>query len=500
MLNDLDNLPNDTAELHGLVGQMANEIKSQALLIEKLRHQVAGQNTHRFGSKGEGIDQLQLRLEDEEVAEAATVPAEPPKQVGEDAKAKPKRKPLPEHLPRVEQVLSACDVCTDCGGTLRELGRDTTEELEYVPGRFVVNLIIRPRVACKGCEAISQAPMPSRPIEKGIPGPGFLAHVLVSKYADHLPLYRQAQIFAREGLDMDRSTLAGWVGKSAALLEPLADAIKRHVLSGQAIFADDTPVKMLVPGNGKTKTARFWAYDRDERPWGSDAPPAAWYQFTPDRKGIRPSEHLKDYQGWMHADGYAGFEELYRSGKIKEVACMAHIRRKFVDVFKSQGSHVAEQAIKRIAQLYAVEKEARGAPPERRVQLRQAKAKPILDDLESWLQSELPKLSGKTPLANAIRYALTRMKRLSGYLDHGFLELDNNTAERSMRGIAIGRKNYMFIGSERGGKSAAVIYTLIETAKLNSVDPQAWLTDTLSRIADHKINRIDELLPWNYQG
>jgi transposase len=202
----------------------------------------------------------------------------------------------------------------------------------------------------------------------------------------------------------------------------------------------------------------------------------------------------------MHADGYAGFKELYRSGKIHEVACMAHIRRKFVDVFKSQGSYVAKQAIQRIAQLYAVEKEARGSPPERRVELRHAKAKLILDDLENWLQSELPKLSGKTPLANAIRYALTRIKRLRCYFDHGFLELDNNTAERSMRGIAIGRKNYMFVGSERGGKSAAIIYTLIETAKLNSIDPQAWLTDTLSRIADHKINRIDELLPWNYNG
>ena len=257
---------------------------------------------------------------------------------------------------------------------------------------------------------------------------------------------------------------------------------------------------MLAPGNGKTKTARFWAYDRDERPWGSRTPPAAWYQFTPDRKGIRLSEHLKNYRGWMHADGYAGFEDLYRKGQIKEVACMAHIRRKFVDVFKSQGSSIAEHAIKPIARLYAVEKESRGSPPERRVELRQAKAKPILDDLESWLQSELPKLSGKTPLANAIRYALTRIKRLRGCLDNGFLELDNNTAERSMRGIAIGRKNYMFVGSERGGKSAAIIYTLIETAKLNGVDPQAWLTDTLSRIADHKINRIDELLPWNYKS
>ena len=465
-----DIIPSEPAELRAFTVVLLAELKSRDMLIQKLRHQVAGQNIHRFGSKAEGLNQPQLRLEDEEVADAAASPIAPPKQVNEDAKTK--RKPKPEHLPRVEQMLSAGDACTGCGGALRELGRNTTEELEYVPGRFVVNQIIRPRMACKDCECISQAPMPSRPIEKGISGPGFLAHVLVNKYADHLPLYRQAQIFAREDLDIDRSTLAGWVGKSAVLLEPLAEAIKRHVLSGQAIFADDTPVKMLAPGNGKTKTARFWAYDRDERPWGSDAPPAAWYQFTPDCKGIRPSEHLKDYQGWMHADDYAGFEELYRSGKIKEVACMAHVRRKFVDVFKSQGSHVAEQAIKRIAQLYGVEKEVRGLPPERRVKLRQAKATPILDDLESWLQSELPKLSGKTPLANALRYALTRMKRLRGYLDHGFLELDNNTAERSMRGIAIGRKNYMFIGSERGGKSAAIIYTSWKQPSSTTLTPK----------------------------
>ncbi|WGI21224.1 IS66 family transposase [Amylibacter sp. IMCC11727] len=495
-----DIIPSEPTELREFTVGLLAELKNRDLLIEKLRHQVAGQNSHRFGSKAEGIDQLQLRLEDEEVAQAVIAPNAPPEQPAAHAKIKPKRKPLPDHLPRVERVLSVGDDCAECGGALRELARDTTEELEYVPGRFVVNQIIRPRVACKCCEAISQAPLPSRPIEKGIPGPGFLAHVLISKYMDHLPLYRQAQIFAREGLDIDRSTLAGWVGKSAALLEPLAMAIKRHVLSGQAIFADDTPVKMLAPGIGKTKTARLWAYDRDERPWASDTPPAAWYEFTLDRRGIRPSEHLKGYQGWMHADGYAGFEELYRSGQIKEVACMAHIRRKFVDVFKSQGSHVAEEAIQRIAQLYAVEKEARGSPPGQRVALRQQKAKPILDDLESWLQGELPKLSGKTPLANAIRYALTRMKRLRDYLDHGFLELDNNTAERSMRGIAIGRKNYMFMGSERGGQSAAIIYTLMETAKLNNVDPQEWLTDVLTRIANHKINRIDELLPWNYKG
>jgi hypothetical protein len=313
-----------------------------------------------------------------------------------------------------------------------------------------------------------------------------------------LPLYRQSQIYGREGIDLDRSTLADWVGKSAALLEPLADAIGRHVRKGQAIFADDTPVKLQAPGAGKTKTAQLWTYVRDERPWAGNAPPAAWYQFSRDRKAEQPAEHLKPYKGWMHADGYAGFNELYRSGRIHEVACMAHIRRKFVDVQQSQGSAIAEEAIKRIARLYGVEKAARGQPPDERAKIRQDKAKPIFDDLEVWLHAQLPKISGKSPLAGAIRYGLTRMKRLRPYLDHGILELDNNTAERSMRGIAIGRKNWLFMGSEGGGKSAAIAYTLIETAKLNGIDPQAWLTDTLGRISDHKITRLDELMPWRY--
>ena len=255
---------------------------------------------------------------------------------------------------------------------------------------------------------------------------------------------------------------------------------------------------MQAPGTGKTTTARFWTYARDERPWAGDAPPAALYQFSVDRKGIRTINHLKDYTGWMHADGYAGFEKLYQTGRIKEVACMAHIRRKFVDVLQSQDSAIAEEAIRRIAELYAVEKEARGLPPDERVRLRQAKAERALSDLECWLCAQLTRISGKTPLANAIRYGLTRIKRLRPYLDHGILEIDNNTAERGMRAIAIGLKNWLFAGSERGGRSAAIAYTLIETAKLNYVDPQAWLTDVLARIADHKITRLDELLPWNF--
>jgi len=282
------------------------------------------------------------------------------------------------------------------------------------------------------------------------------------------------------------------------LLEPLAKAIGHHVLEGQAIFVDDTPIKMLAPGSGKTKTARLWVYGRDERPWQSASPPASWYQFSIDRKGQHPKDHLGDYKGWMHADGYAGFEELYRRGNIHEVACMAHIRRKFVDIFKAQGSAIAEEAINRIAQLYAVEKAVRGSLPGERRTLRQLRAKPMFDNLENWLSAQLPKISGKTPLAAAIRYGLTRMKRLRPYLDHGFLELDNNTAERAMRPFALGRKNYLFIGSPGGGKSAAIAYTLIETARLNGVDPQAWLTDTLARIPDHKINRVEELAPWHW--
>lgn len=496
MLNETEQLPDDLEVLKGLVASLTTELKSRDLLIDKLKHQLTGLRRHQFGSRSEAIDQLELTLEDEEIARAAERSSDAPGKAA--PKGQPKRKPLPEHLTRNEVVLSAGQDCASCGGKLRQLSEDVTEELEYVPGRFIVNRILRPRMACTCCERIVQAALPSRPIERGRPGPGLLAHVLVNKYADHLPLYRQSQIFAREGIDLDRSTLADWVGRSAALLEPLADAIGRHVLDGGAIFADDTPVKMQAPGTGKTKTTRLWTYVRDERPWGSEVPPAAWYQFSTDRRGVRPAEHLGNFEGWMHADGYAGFEDLYRTGKIQEVACMAHIRRKFVDVHKSQGSGLAKEAIRQIAQLYAIENKARGQPPDDRVRIRQAKAKPVLDDLEAWLAVQLPKLSGKTPLAGAIRYALTRIKRLRPYLDNGILEIDNNTAERAMRGIAVGRKNWLFAGSKSGGNSAAIAYTLIETAKLNDVDPQAWLTDTLGRIADHKITRLDELMPWRY--
>ena len=489
------------AEKEAAIAGFMAQLRGRDFLIEKLRHQLAGMRRHRFGSSSEALDQLELTLEEEEIARAAETPFEDV--VGEASepdgeKKRPKRKPLPSHLPRNQTVLSPGDACGACGGRLKHLGEDVTEELEYVPGRFVVNRIVRPRMACACCEKIQQAPLPSRPIERGRPGPGLLAHVLVSKYADHLPLYRQSQIYGREGLDLERSTLADWVGRVTALLEPLANLIGRYVRQGPALFADDTPVKMLSPGNKRTKTARAWAYVRDERPWNGETPPCAWYQFTIDRKGHHPVSHLSGYKGWVHADGYTGFNGIFGPDKASEMACMAHIRRKLVDVHQSQGSAIAEEAIKRIAGLYAVEKQARGCSAEKRAALRKTDAKPIFDDLQAWLHKQLPKLSRKSPLADAIRYALDRLPKARPYLDNGFLEIDNNSAERSMRPISLGRKNYLFMGSEGGGKSAAIAYTLIETAKLNGVDPQAWLTDIIGRIADHKITRLDELLPWRY--
>lgn len=490
-----------------------NEVKSQALMIEKLKHQLHGFNKDRYGVSSESLDQLGLKLEDEETDRSA-IEARSYETTFEDfqdkddpatSKSKPVRRALPEHLPRQDISLMPDVPCAGCGADMsidsnaKTLGEDVLEELEYVPGRYVVNRIIRPRVSCKSCERIAQADMPSRPIPKSYASPSLLSHIIVSKYCDHLPLYRQSQMMAREGVDIDRSTLAGWVGRSAYLLERLTERVKHHVFQSPAIFADDTPIGLLAPGTGKTKMARMWIYSCDQRPWAGDHQPAAWYQFTPDRQGQRPQKHLTGYRGFIHADGYAGFNKLYAKEDITEMACMAHIRRKFVDVFHSQGSSIAEEAIKRIAELYKVETEARGSPPEQRVHFRQTYSKQKLIDLEDWLSKQLTQISGKTPLATAIRYALTRIPKVRPYLEHGFLELDNNTAERAMRPIAVGRKNYLFLGSEKGGKSAATLYSLIETAKLNGINPQSWLTHVLTHIQDTKVTNLDCLLPWNYE-
>ena len=413
MLDTLKSLPEDPAELRTVSELLMAEVQSQAYLIEKLKGQLAAHQKARFGSKSESLDQLTFDLqEDEEIEAAAEEQKAEQHSEAKPTKRKHSRKPLPDHLERMDEVLSAGDACSDCGGNLRQLGEDVTEELEYIPGRFVVRRIVRPRMACTYCEAFSQAPLPSRPIERGRPGPGLLSHVLVSKYCDHLPLARQSNIYAREQVELHRSTLTDWVGRSTALLEPLADHIGKLVRAGPALFADDTPVKLQTKTKiKKTKTARLWSYVRDERPWQGQAPPCAWYQFSVDRKGEHPVNHLSGYTGTVHADGYAGFNGLFGENKADEQACMVHVRRKFVDVYEVQGSAVAKEVIERIADLYGVEKEARGQSPEERTILRQTKSKPIFDELEHWLQLQLPKISGKTPLAQAIRYALGRMPK-----------------------------------------------------------------------------------------
>ena len=497
---DPANLPKDTDALQALVRQLLGTVRNQGLKIAQLEARIAKLKRMQFGQSSEKIAreiaQLELELDtlhEEEAHAAAERPAAVQKLI-----EKPYRKPLPEHLPREEEVHEPACTCPNCGGTMRKLGEDVTEVLDYVPASFKVIRHVRPKLSCRVCETIVQAPMPSLPIERGKPGPGLLAHVLVSKYADHLPLYRQAEIYAREGAGLERSTLADWVGRSTALLDPLVAALRKSVLSSDILHGDDTPVPVLAPGLGKTRTGRLWVYVRDGRPHGSPQPPAAVFFYSPDRKGDHPKAHLKNFAGVLHADGYAGFNPVFETGSVTEAACWAHVRRKFFDEHATSPSPLTTGALGRIGALYGIEDTIRGQPPNERRRIRQDQAAPLLAQLKAWLEAILPRLSGKSDLARAIRYTLSRWAALNCYADDGRLEIDNNAAERSIRGIALGRKNWLFAGSDNGGERAAAIYSLIETTKLNGIDPEAYLHAVLAKIADHPINHIAELLPWNW--
>ena len=380
-----------------------------------------------------------------------------------------------------------------------------TELLEYVPSSFKVIQVVRPKLSCRTCETIVQAPLPSFPIERGRPGPGLLAHVAVAKYADGLPLYRQSEIYAREGIDLDRSTLADWVGRIAALLDPLVTAIGRHVCTGSVLHADDTTVKVLAPGTGRTRTGRLWAVVRDERAFAGSVAPAAFYRYSPDRRAEHAAALLGNCRGFLHADGYAGFNILFaddpKSGqpRLIEVACWAHARRAIYEVYESNGSPLAKEALERIAKLFEIETRINGRPPRERLAARQQEAVPLLGKLKTCLNNALSQISGKSTLAKAIRYSLSRWAALTRYTTDGRLEMTNNAVERAIRPVAMTRKNYLFAGSDSGGVRAAAMYTLTESASMNGLDPEAYLRGVLARIADHPINRIGELLPWNWR-
>ena len=471
---------------------------SQKLELEKLRFEIACLKRMKYGRSSEQLDaqitQMQLTLEDLE-ASLAEKP-EHLRPVPKDPPVKPARRALPAHLPREELVHESACTCPACGGELRRLGEDVSEMIEYVPGRYKVIRHVRPKLSCAACQKIVQAAAPSRPIARGLAGPGFLAHVLVSKYADHLPLYRQSQIYAREGLDLDRSTLADWVGGASELLGPLVASLGRYVLAAKKLHGDDTPVPVLCPGRGTTKQGRLWTYVRDDKPAGSIEPAAVLFRYSPDRKGERPQAHLASFVGVLQADAYAGFDRLYGE-RIQEAACWAHVRRKFYEIHVAHASPIAAVALDRIGRLYGIEAEIRGRPPDERREVRQARAGPELESLHAWWHATLTTLSKKSELAVAIRYALSRWTALTRYRDDGRLEIDNNAAERALRAVALGRKNWLFAGSDDGGERAATIYSLLGTAKLNNLDPEGYLRYVLERIADHPINRIEELLPWN---
>jgi transposase len=435
-------------QLRKLVAMQSAQIEHLKLVIEKLKRMQFGRSSERLARE---IEQLELQLEE---LQSASVPPATELLPDTSVANSRKREPLPEHLPREVRTLEPACECPACGGQMRAIGEDVSEMLEHVPEHFKVIRIVRPKFSCVHCAKIVQQPAPSRPITRGLAGPGLLAHILVSKYADHLPLYRQSEIYARQGVPLERSTMAQWVGECTRLMVPLTDALARHVLSAEKLHADDTPIPVLEPGRGRTKTGRLWTYVRDDRPWGSSDPPAVLFRYSPNRRGEHPQRHLAQFRGVLQADAYAGFQDIYEKGRVTEAACWAHARRGFYDLNEASPSPVAQEALARIGQLYEVEARLRGKPAEERRAHRLAQAGPLLESLREWLRETIARTSKKSALAVAIGYVLNRWAALTRYLDDGRIEIDNNAAERALRTVALGRNNFLFAGSDAGGDRA----------------------------------------------
>jgi len=501
---DLDNLPHDTVLLQRLVRDLAAEMEERDGEIEKLRLMVQRLQRGQFGRRSERLDpdQLRLGLDDLDADIGRAQAKRPPLMAGDlDVAEKPPRLTFPRHLPCQELTLDPdTEACPSCGGALHPIGVTTSEMLDWVPASVRVIRIRRPKHGCRACGTIHQAAAPERLIAKGMATPGLVAQVLVNKYCDHLPLYRQAQIFARHGVELERSTLANWVGGACWWLESLHARLALNVFASAKLFADDTPIPVLDPGRGRTKTGRLWVYTRDDRPWDGPDPPAAVYFYSPDRKAERPAAHLEGFRGVLQVDGYAGFERLTVGGAVALAACWAHVRRKFYELHKASGSPIAAEALRRIAEIYAVERRIRGRSAQEREGARDRDTRPAVAAMKLWLEQELNRIPPHGNLAEAIRYALARWPALCRFLDDGRIEVDNNSVERAIRPVALGRKNHLFAGSDGGGDRWATVCSLIASAKLNGIEPYAYLKDVLERmVAGHPIARLDDLLPWNWR-
>lgn len=502
----LTDVPEDPAALKALLiaeRGLRAELSAEVARLEAI---VAAFKRALFGRRSERLDpdQLELGLEDAEQefgeARAAADAADAEQKVARTRQRRANRGALPKHLPRIEVVIEpASPACPCCGGALHPIGEDVSERLDVVPAQFRVIVTRRPKHACRRCaEGVVQAPAPERLIPGGLPTEALVAHVLVAKYADHIPLYRQAQIYARQGLALDRSTLADWVGRAARELRPVHARLVELCKASARLFADETRAPVLDPGRGRTKTGWLWAIARDDRPWGGTDPPAAAFLYAEGRGTAHAADHLDGFHGILQVDGYGAYRSL--DGPTLAY-CWAHCRRKFYEIAEAGHAPVAEEALRRIARLYAVEAEIRGRAPEVRRAERQARARPVAEALRPWLEAQLARLSGKSRLAEAIRYTLRLWNGLTRFLDDGRIDIDTNPVERAIRPIALNRKNALFAGSDTGAEHWAVVASLIETCKLNAVDPHAYLTDVLERlVAGHPNSRIDDLMPWAYRN
>lgn len=531
MSSDAPILSDDPAVLKAIIASLEAEnaklsatLRAHDLLVQTLRTRIAKLQKQAFGKSSEKIEreieQLELALEDLQVAmaEADDAPMVEDDTTQEDtgpgdASAKdklPHRRPrISDSAPRERRELDPGDNCPDCGGDLRVLGEDVSELIDMIAAQLKVIEIARVKKSCRRCERIVQEPAPSRPIPRSMAGPGLLAYILTSKFDDHVPLYRQHEIFGRMGADIPDTTLVDWCGGAMRTLTPLIELIEAEIMASDLLHADDTPIRVLDrsrrdKGLGKgVKQGRIWTYIRDQRPWAGQAPPGAVYYFSPDRKGEHPRKHLENSSGILQADAYSGFKALYERSadghaRFREAACWAHLRRDFHDIWTGTKSGIAREALDRIGRFYDIEREISGQSADDRRAVRQDKTKPLVKDFHKWAEGQLTRIPGKSDLAKAFRYGLNRWPSFTLFLEDGRVAIDNNAAERGMRPIGVGRRNWLFAGSDTGGETLARAMTVIETAKMNGLDPQAYLADILDRIHDHKINRLDELLPWNW--